>query len=138
MEAVLKSKTLYKILLGLLKVLPAFTALIYFVNSMLSLCGIEVIFLSILGGQSITSLLFILIASYVFKFCSYHRIFIYYIMIIDLLNYIDYYIGIPISTDYFIIVISLLTAIFLFLSLYLHLKSKRNETNSKESITSDD
>lgn len=138
MEAVLKSKTLYKILLGLLKILPALTALFYFIGTLFSLCNIELPILSTISGQSILSILFMYIASYVFRFCNYHRIFLYYIVVIDLINYIDYSIGIPLNNKTMIMLISLLTAIFLFLSLYLHLKSKRNETNSKESITSDD
>lgn len=137
MEAALKSKTLYKILLGLLKVLPALTALFYFVGTLFSIYGIELSILSTISGQSILSILFMYIASYVFRFCSYHRMFLHYIVIIDIINYIDYYIGIPIGNKYMLMLISLITAIFLFLSLYLHLKFKKNETNTKESTTSD-
>lgn len=137
MEAALKSKTLYKILLGLLKVLPALTALFYFIGTLFSICGIELSILSTISGQSILSILFMYIASYVFRFCSYHRMFLHYIVIIDIINYIDYNIGIPIDNKCMLMLISLITAIFLFISLYLHLKSKKNETNTKESTTSD-
>lgn len=137
MEAALKSKTLYKILLGLLKVLPALTALFYFIGTLFSICGIELSILSTISGQSILSILFMYIASYVFRFCSYHRMFLHYIVIIDIINYIDYNIGIPIDNKCMVMSISLITAIFLFSSLYLHLKSKKNETNTKESTTSD-
>lgn len=137
MEAALKSKTLYKILLGLLKVLPALTALFYFIGTLFSICGIELSILSTISGQSILSLLFMYITSYVFRFCSYHRMFLHYIVIIDIINYIDYNIGIPIDNKCMLMLISLITAIFLFISLYLHLKSKKNETNTKESTTSD-
>lgn len=132
----LKSKTLYKILLGLLKVLPALTALFYFISTLFSICGIELPILSTISGQSILSILFMYIASYVFRFCSYHRMFLHYIVIIDIINYIDYNIGIPINDKCMLMLISLITAIFLFLTLYLHLKSKKNETDTKESITS--
>lgn len=136
MEEKLKSKSLYKILLGLLKFLPALTALIYFINSILSLCGIETTILSIIGGQSILSIIFMYIASYVFKFCSYHRVFLHYILCIDILNYYDYYIGLPIENKKLIILISLFTLIIIMKAVVEYLKTIKDDKYNKESTSS--
>lgn len=56
-------------------------------------------FFSIFAGMSISTLLFLLIVSFVFKFCLYHRVFLYYATIIDVLNWIDYLYVIPFTID---------------------------------------
>ena len=90
-------KSIYKIELYLLKVIPVIIAGIYLLNSILSYFDIDIIICSIIGGMSILPLLFLYISSYVFRFCIYHRLPLYYILIIDIINYYDLYIGIPIS-----------------------------------------
>lgn len=61
----------------------------YALNSILYYFDIEVIFLSTFSGLSILTWIFLYISSFVFKFCIYHRLPLYYILTIDIINYYD-------------------------------------------------
>lgn len=93
-EVSLRSKILYKIQLYLLKVIPMVMAFICLLNTVLSYFDIDVILLSYLGSCSILMIVYLYIASYVFRFCEYHRMFLHYIVVITGLNTYDYYVGI--------------------------------------------
>ena len=58
---------------------------------------ISVWIFSILGGISFIPLLFIFIASYTFKFCKYHRIPLYYVLINMVLTILDTLVEIPLN-----------------------------------------
>lgn len=96
-ENSLRNKSLYKIELYLLKVMPMLLAAIYLINTVLSYYDIILPVLSYIGGLSLIPLVFMYISSYVFRFCSYHRMFLHYIVINDLINLVDYYYTLPIS-----------------------------------------
>ena len=66
---------------------------------------------------------FIYIASYLLKFCEYHRMFLHYIVIIYIINCIDYYIGIPLNDYNLLILYFIITVISLFLILYFKIKN---------------
>jgi hypothetical protein len=74
---VLKSKTLYKILLYSLKVIPMILALVTLVNITTSYFDIDLPILSYL----VTGLLigFVYMAAEVFRFCNYHKMFLHYV-----------------------------------------------------------
>ena len=55
--------------------------------------------LSNIAGVSILTWIFLYVSSVVFEFCSYHRVFLWYILIDDLFNIIDYYWKIPLGAD---------------------------------------
>lgn len=95
-ENSLRNKSLYKIELYLLKVMPMLLAAIYLINTVLSYYDIILPVLSYIGGLSLIPLVFMYISSYVFRFCSYHRMFLHYIVINDLINLVDYYYTLPI------------------------------------------
>ena len=59
-----------------------------------------------------------LLTSFIFKYCYIHRLPLYYMVINDLLNITDYYIGIPISVKSLLILH--LLVIFIFMSLYIY------------------
>ena len=124
-EEKLKSKFLYKIELYLIKIIPFILAIICFINTTLSYFYIDITFLSYLGGISIFPLMFLYVSSYVFRFCVYHRLPLYYITINLILNLIDEYIGIPLSDRYLYAVYIIITFIFLMLLVYEHCR-KRN------------
>ena len=124
----LKSKTLYKIELGLLKVIPMILALTALLNSILSYFGIDLYILSYIGGVSIFTMLFLYLSSYVFKFCEYHRIFLHYIVSTWIINIIDYYVGIPISDLEYLCLQMIIAGISLFIILYLYVKSYKKPT----------
>lgn len=118
------NKTLYRLELYLIKIIPIILAGITLLNTILSYVGIDTPILSYIGGISFLTLGFLYLTSYVFKFCSWHRMALHYVLIINLLNTYDYYIGIPVS-DYFLLKIHLtITGIFLLLT--LHLKFNAN------------
>ena len=94
----LRNKSLYKIFLIILKYIPIMIGMCYILNTILYVLGTYLLFLSILSGTSILTLMFLIIASFVFRFCLYHRIFLYYATTIDLINWIDIIYTIPIST----------------------------------------
>lgn len=122
----LRSKYLYKILLILLKYIPIMIALFYVLNTVSALCGIDIPVLSNIAGMSLFTWIFMYIAAWVFQFCIYHRMFLYYILITDIINIYDYYIGI--NHDIVALHISLI-GISLFLILYFYVKhNKRAST----------
>lgn len=94
----LRNKSLYKIFLIILKYIPIMIGMCYILNTILYVLGTDLLFLSILSGTSILTLMFLIIASFVFRFRLYHRIFLYYATTIDLINWIDIIYTIPIST----------------------------------------
>lgn len=125
-EESLRSKTLYKVEIGLLKIIPMVLAGIYLSNTILSyFLNIDLIILSYIGGISLLPLIFLYLSSYVFRFCIYHRVFLHYITINELILILDTHIGLPISDlEYFCLQMSIF-GISLFLILYLYVKSNK-------------
>ena len=120
----LRSKDLYKMELYLLKVMPMLLAAIYLVNTVLSYYDIIIPVLSHIGGLSFIPLVFMYTSSYVFRFCSYHRMFLHYIVVNDSINLIDYYYTLPISDWEFLILHMSVAGIILFIILYLYVKGR--------------
>ena len=122
------SKSLYKIELYLMKIMPMLYALLSLLNTVLSYLDIDCVILSYIGSVSFITLLFLYITSYVFKFCEYHRVFIHYTTITWILNIIDLYIGIPISDVAYLGVQLIVVGICLFTILYLYVKSNKKSS----------
>lgn len=118
------SKTQYRLLLKFLRVLPMLLAIFNCLNAYLSMFGIEVPLLSYLGGISFIGWLFIYLTAVVFKFCIYHRLFLYYVLINNILSIYEFHIGIPVDDAGLIRLYSIFTAVFLFLILYFHRKER--------------
>ena len=118
------SKNLYKLLIVMLKYIPMIISLCYLANTITAYVGIDIPVLSSIAGMSLLTWIFMYIATIVFKFCSYHRMFLYYILIVDIINIIDYYIGIPVSDFQLLMLHSIITGIYLFIILFLYLKTK--------------
>ena len=127
MVVVEKSKrSEYKLLIIVLKFIPMLTALCYMSSTIFNYFGYNIEPLSNFGGMSLLTWLFIYLASIVFNFCAYHRMFLWYIFIDDLFNIIDYYITIPISTDSILMLHNILIGITLFAVLILYVKDNKN------------
>ena len=123
------NKALYKIQLYLIKVIPMVMAFISLVNTVFSYYDIDLPILSYIGGYSILTIVFLYLASYVFKFCEYHRMFIHYIVVNWALNIYDAYIGIPLNDRGLLITYLTVTGIFLFIILYLYAKGHKRTTS---------
>lgn len=128
-EAKLKNKLLYKLQLILLKVIPMVMAFICLLNTVLSYYDIDLEVLSYIGSCSILMVAYLYVSSYVFRFCEYHRMFLHYIVVTTAINIYDTYVGVPLSDrDLFTVYLSI-TGIFLFLILYLYVKSHKKPTS---------
>lgn len=119
-EENLKRKSLYKIELGLLKIIPMLLAFMHLSNSILFYFNIDCTIFSYIGGVSLLPLLFLYLSSYVFQFCEYHRIFLHYCLIINCINIYDYHIGIPINDLNYLCLQLIIAGIAAFIALYLY------------------
>lgn len=90
-------KVKYKAFLVLLKCLPYLIMLMDWANTFLCMFGKEFAWLSYVGGTSYLVLLFMWVASFVFNFCSYHRVPLWYIFVNNSLVLYDTYIGLPLD-----------------------------------------
>jgi len=113
-----------KTFLVALKFIPFILALCYFIGTLLPLLGIS-FYPGWIWGISLISFLFILAASYLFKFCFYHRIFLYYAFGIELLNNIKFWFGI--TPNSMVIVILVLLSFFIVCTIALINYLKHNE-----------
>lgn len=127
-EERLRDKTLYKLELYLLKIIPMLLALIAFLNTVLSYFDIDLVIWSYIGSVSLLPLIFLYMSSYVFRFCEYHRMFLHYVVITNVLNVYDYYVGIPISDRELLVLHMIITGISLFIILYLYVKSTKKSS----------
>lgn len=118
----------YKLLLFILKYIPIIIGICYIINTMYYIEP-----LSNIAGMSLFTWIFIYIASIVFKFCVYHRLFLWYILIDDLFNIIDYYWQMPISTNAIIRMHNVLLGIFIITMIVIYVKKNKRNTikNSK-------
>ena len=123
-EERLKSKLLYKIELFLLKIIPMLMAVCSACNSILSYFDIEVVIINYIGGVSLLPLIFLYLSSYVFKFCAYHRMFLHYLLITDIINIYDYHIGIPLDNLEYLCLHMIITVLSMFIILYLYMNKK--------------
>ena len=115
-----RRSNLQKLLLLVLKYIPIVIALCYMLNTMFYIEP-----LSNIAGVSLLTWVFLYLASVVFEFYSYHRMFLWYILIDDILNIVDYYWNIPISTDNLIRIHNILVGITLFIVLILYVKDNK-------------
>ena len=123
------SRVLYKAVIVAIKVIPILIATLFLVRSILSCIDVDVTWLSYLCGMSLIPLLFMYLVSYAFKFCTYHRMFLHYIVVNDTINYIDYYIGIPLQYHELLRLHIIIAGVFLLLIIYYHQKLKKEQRN---------
>ena len=71
--------------------------------------------------------LFILIASLTFKFCIWHRLPIYYALLLHIISTIDYYTNIAISNWFMLFVYLVITIVFILIGMYF-----KNRYNKKK------
>lgn len=98
-ETKLSSKPIYKVTLYVLKFMPLFMVLGYFLNTAFVFYSSVLRLITHLVGITIPTFTFIYLSSYTFKFCNYHRIFIHYLILVDVSNAFIWYLNIPIATD---------------------------------------
>lgn len=115
------SLKLVKIFRIYLKIIPMLLSILSFSNCIIAYFDI---YPKLLAHSFMFLLIsFIYIASYVLKFCEYHRISLHYIVIIYIINCYDYYIGIPINYIDLFVLYSIVTFIMIVIGIYFKLKN---------------
>lgn len=114
----------YKLFLGFLKILPIIMAGLFLLNTILSYFDIDWPVISYIASVGVIPWLFIMVASYLFRFCEYHRMFLWYIMANNILCWVDEEYGLPISDRGFFVLHIIVAGVFMFLVLYFHQKCK--------------
>lgn len=123
-EESLSNRTLYKLFLGFLKVIPMVMAGLFLLNTVLSYFGIDYSIISYLTGVGLIPWLFIMLASYTLRFCEYHRMFLWYIVVNNVVCWVDDNYGIPVSDRGYLVLHFIIAGLFLFLVLYFHQKCR--------------
>lgn len=100
-------------------------ALCYLLNTLAAIFSFNCQILSHIAGMSLITWIFLYLATIVFKFCAYHRMFLWYILTNDIINIIDYYLNIPINDSQIIAMNCSIAGIMLFIILYLYVRSNK-------------
>lgn len=124
-EESLRSKTLYKLFLGFLKIIPMIMAGLFLSNTVLSYFDIDYSIISYLAGIGFIPWLFIMVASYTLRFCEYHRMFLWYILVNNIVCWIDDNYGLPVSDRGYLVLHFIVAGIFMFFVLYLHQRERK-------------
>lgn len=98
---------------------------LYLLNTILSYFDIDYSIISYLAGIGLIPWVFILLASYTLRFCEYHRMFLWYILVNNIVCLIDDNYGLPISDRGYLVLHFIVAGIFLFLVLYFHQRCRR-------------
>lgn len=137
------NKDLYKVDLFLLKLLPMIMAFSYIIAQYAALFNIgagPILVLQIVThylGLLLAPMMFMLISSKLFQFCNYHRMFIYYILVIQLMNITNWYFKIPISNLAYNVTQDIITVGFLLTALIMYIKKRREIKLCKNAEPSD-
>ena len=89
----LNQKQQMKVLSIIVKYLPIFIALMYFINSVLSLCDVYISTITFIASCGFAPLLLVYMCCCVLKFCSNYKAYLIYIAINNLINWVDYKYG---------------------------------------------
>lgn len=116
------NKLLHKLVLICIKYITILIAAITLINAILYYFDIEYIIIDYIAGTSVLTMIPMYIASYAYKFCEYHRMFLHYIVIHKIVAIVDLYIGISLSDFMMLVMYLIIAGIFAFLALYLHQK----------------
>jgi len=91
------NKHLYKILIYVLKYIPFILALMETVFVVLNYYELPHYYLNVFGGFSICFIITLYLQSYIFQFCSWHRVPIHYVLLSNIIALIDDIVKIPLS-----------------------------------------
>lgn len=101
------------------KITPILIAFVHLMNEIISFLGFNDIPLNYIGGISLIPIIYLYYTSYVFKLCSYYRMFLHYAVTINVINLVDFYVGFPFNNVQYVIfhVIVILTFMFIIIKL---------------------
>lgn len=133
MNNTLKSKNLYKLMLVVLKGLPMIMALGFVISNTIPRINPVLNMIVHICGLLIPQFAFMYLSSYIFRFCSYHRIFLHYILAIQAITVTDWYIGIPISNNEIRYLQYTVSVVFAIIAIYLYIKHRIDMKKSRPS-----
>jgi hypothetical protein len=115
----------HKLFIGFLKIIPMVLAAMFLLNTILSYYYIDWPTISYISSVGLIPWLFIYFAANVFHFCRYHKMFLWYILVNNILCWIDYKFTIPVSNRDLFLLHIITAGLFLFLVLYYHQKETK-------------
>ena len=96
----------------------------YLIQVILSCFLMQSFIFSVLFSTSIFSVTLLCLFSYFLGFCIWNRLPLYYALSCNIINIIDYYIGIPVTNMWMLIIYLILLGIFIMFGAYI--KNKKN------------
>ena len=118
--------SIHKLLILLIKYIPPVIAFCYMVNTIVAyITDVTIEPLSNIAGMSLMTWIFTYVASWVFHFCIYHRLFLYYILVDDAINIADYYWIIPVSTDNILMIHNIFVGLLIFILVYIYVRGHK-------------
>ena len=106
----------------MIKIIPILIAILLLTSTLLSYFEINTA--SIAYIIALLVWLFLYLSSFVFKFCRWHRIFLYYIFVLYLIDWIDFTFIIPLSLRPMIAMQIGIAGIFILIGLYCYKHDK--------------
>lgn len=126
-------KRKHKLLIFTLKILPAIMASSYVIDMISVFLGFGTQVVVNFIGMIVAPILFMYLASYVFKFCEYHRIFIHYVLILEILTTVKWYYPVIVTSQLVLnisfILSGLLMLCVVFFNVYKIYKKYRRPSN---------
>ena len=119
-----------RLLLLLLKCIPPFAAVCLNIGIFMSVFGVGTSWIPYICSLSLATWLFIWLCTYAFKFHGYHRTILYYLLTVNLVMILDYYISIPITDMQMVLLyvgITFVTLLILSLQYYRQLTSPKQQ-----------
>lgn len=113
------NKVLYRLILVLVKYLPFIIGVATFISAIYGCYGIQLMWIPNLFFMSPTTALFMVLVSFLFKCCIWHRLPIYYSLLIQIFNIIDYYCKLPITNNIMLFIYLAITILFILIGMYL-------------------
>ena len=108
----------------MLKILNATIASCNFAYTILSYFDISTEEITFIAGIGLLPLGALYLTSIAFRFCAYHRMFLHYILVNDIVCYIDYKYGIPIDAKEYLILHCVIAFIFFVIICYMKFKKR--------------
>ena len=116
-----KRSNIYKLFIWWVKILPTTLVAFSLLNMLLCYNDIIVVAINYFAGVSFLCISLLYGLSYILQFCKWHRMFIHYLVVYNILSTIDVYIGIPVSDIQILLLYLLLLGVFLCLTVYYKL-----------------
>lgn len=114
--------SLYKIELHWIKIIPMVLSALTFVDTILSYLCIDIPVIAYINALLVW--LFLYLSSFVFKFCRWHRMFLYYLLVEGIINWYDYTYVIPLKLKTMIVIQLFIVMVFVSIGLYFHKHDK--------------